>query len=236
MDFAAEFLTQTRLFGDLILDADQDTAVPTCPGWTLKQLLRHVGRGNRWAAQIIIEGTDVNPATVPEGRPPDDRDGKRQWLLDGSQLLVDAAGAAKDDAWTFIGPRPAAWWVRRRLHEVAVHRADAALALGADFALDPELAADAISEWLDIALARGADLGAGVVHLHATEDGLGEAGEWTIADGGWAHSHGKGDLALRGPATDLLLVATGRRAEGDTDVEVFGDDAALQTWLAGMKF
>ena len=44
--------------------------------------------------------------------------------------------------WTFTGPRPASWWIRRREHEVLVHRADAALALGADFAVPAERAAD----------------------------------------------------------------------------------------------
>ena len=57
------------------------------------------------------------------------------------------------------------------------------------------------------------------MHLHATDPGLGEAGEWTIgvADGGiaWSHEHGKGTVALRGDATELLLAiaatSAGRR-------------------------
>ena len=61
---------------------------------------------------------------------------------------MDAVGA--DTAvWTFIGPRPAHWWIRRRVHEATVHRADAAIALGADYQLTPELAADGIDEWLE---------------------------------------------------------------------------------------
>ena len=47
------------------------------------------------------------------------------------------------------------------------------------------------------------------LHLHATDDGLGPTGEWTIAndeDGvNWSHDHGKGEAAVRGRATDLLL-------------------------------
>ena len=43
-------------------------------------------------------------------------------------------------------------------------------------------------------------------------------------------------MALRGPATDLLLVITRRREVGDTAIEVFGDEAVLQTWLDNTKF
>lgn len=238
MDFAAEFVDQNQGFVDVVLGADPATPVTTCPGWTLKQLFRHVGRGHRWAAQIIIDGTDVDPARVPNGKPPDDDDGARQWLLDGGQMLVDAAAVAGSGAtaWTFIGPQPPSWWVRRRLHEALVHRADAAIAVGADFVPRPELAADAISEWLDIALARGVNLDGKSVHLHAHDEGLGERGEWTIADGSWSHAHGKGDVALRGPASDLLLATTRRVDIADTAVETIGDESVWRTWLDRTPF
>ena len=45
--------------------------------------------------------------------------------------------------------KPAGWWIRRRVHEQTVHRADAALALGVGFQLDPELAADGVSETVE---------------------------------------------------------------------------------------
>ena len=61
---------------------------------------------------------------------------------------VDAVGA-HTPVWTFIGPRPAQWWIRRRVHEATVHRADAAIALGADYQLTPQVAADGIDEWLE---------------------------------------------------------------------------------------
>ena len=76
MDFRAALLEQTRAFGDLIRSGDRDTPVPTCGDWTLEKLFRHVGRGNRWAAQIIIERRNepLDPRDVPDGRPPDDLD------------------------------------------------------------------------------------------------------------------------------------------------------------------
>ena len=239
MDFGAEFLKQNQAFAELTLGMAVETPVPTCPGWTVKQLFRHVGRGHRWAAQIIVDRLDgLDPAAVREGKPPADDDGAARWLRDGGQLLVDAVAEVGPDSavWTFTGPKPASWWLRRRLHEVLVHRADAAAALDEEFAPRPELAADALSEWLDLTVTRMPELEGRTVHLHATDGGLGLAGEWTIGTGGWAHAHGKGDVALRGPATDLLLVTTGRRQVGDTGVEVFGDEQLLTTWLGGMEF
>ena len=33
-----------------IIDGDLERPVPTCPGWTFRQLATHLGRGHRWAA------------------------------------------------------------------------------------------------------------------------------------------------------------------------------------------
>lgn len=243
MDFRASLLEQTRAFGDLIGSADPATPVPTCGEWTLRQLFRHVGRGNRWAAQIISDrrSQPLDPRDVRDGKPPEDTDAAIDWLNDGAQLVIDAVDRVGSDArvWTFIGPRPAGWWIRRRLHEATVHRADAALALGAEYDLPPELAGDALSEWLEracvdkrnaVVLDRGQS-----IHLHATEEKLGPTGEWTIVHDGdgvwWSHSHDKGSVALRGPVTELLLATVRRKTAAEAGLEVFGDTAVWQAWL-----
>lgn len=256
VDHAAEFLAENRafadLFGGLSPDTVESTPVPTCPEWTLKQLLRHVGRGDRWAAQIVRDRLDerLDPRSVEGGTPPADPAGVTSWLHDGARQLIDAVDATGPETmvWTFLGPRPAYWWIRRRLHETAAHRADAAIALGAldAFTLEPEVAADAITEWLErVAVQAGTDgaplplADGATLHLHATDPGLGEAGEWTVRVGQgaaqgaitWAHEHGKGTVALRGGATELLLAILRRVPLGDTGIEVFGDDAVWTTWL-----
>lgn len=251
MDYAVEFLEQNHAFGELIRGADASTPIPTCPGWNLDQLMRHVGRGDRWAAQIIADRVDdyLDPRTVPNGKPPSDPDGAIAWLHDGAQLLIDAIDdvGAETPVWTFLGSRPAYWWARRRLHEATVHRADAALALGVDYSLAPELAADAISEWLERVAAQSGTTDAApplddgqTVHLHADDPGLGAAGEWTIrADGNritWAHGHDKGAVALRGGVVDLLLAVVRRAAVTDTGITVFGDASIWQNWLDRTPF
>jgi uncharacterized protein (TIGR03083 family) len=249
MDVRAALVEETAAFGELIRTADPTTPVPTCPDWTLRQLFRHVGRGNRWAAKIVADRRDeaLDPREVPDGKPPDDADAATDWLNAGVQLLLDSvdAAGAHTAVWTFIGPRPAPWWVRRRLHEATVHRADAAIAVGADYRLAPELAADGIDEWLErVAVevsAESSPLDVGkTLHLHATDDDLGSAGEWTITgtdDGiAWSHEHGKGDVALRGSAKDLLLAVVRRQTATEGGLEVFGDTAVWDGWLGRTPF
>lgn len=249
MDFRAALLDQTRAFGELIRGADPSTPVPTCPDWTLKQLFRHVGRGNRWAAQIVADRRcdPLDPRDVRDGKPPDDGDGAVDWLNGGADALISAVDHVGSDCrvWTFLGPRPAGWWIRRRLHEVVVHHADAALALGAEFDPPADLAADAISEWIELMTVQAKRAAPPIepgrkLHLHATDDGLGPTGEWTIVndeDGvGWSHEHGKGDVALRGRAGDLLLAIVRRRSVGDGGIEVFGDTAVWDAWLERTPF
>lgn len=251
MDTAAELIAENASFAALLRDADPSTPVPTCPDWTLDQLMRHVGRGDRWCTQIVAERSSelIDPRTVSGGKPPEDRNGRINWLYEGPRALLEAVAQTGADTpvWTFLGPRPAGWWIRRRLHETAVHRADAALALGVDFAIDPAVAADGITEYLERVVVRAAAPDAEPplvdgqsIHLHATDPGLGDAGEWMIVDrvGGIAfdHGHGKAAVALRGPARDLLLALVRRGDASELGLEMFGDQHVWDTWLARTPF
>jgi uncharacterized protein (TIGR03083 family) len=188
-----------------------------------------------------------DPREVRDGKPPEDPDAAIDWLNSGAQLILDSVDAVGADTpvWTFIGPRPAQWWIRRRVHEATVHRADAAIAVGADYELTPEIAADGIDEWLErIAIESDGtssplDVGR-TLHLHATDDGLGSAGEWSIVgrdDGiAFSHEHAKGDAALRGSAKDLLLAIVRRQSAAEGGVEIFGDAAVWDGWLTRTPF
>lgn len=181
---------------------------------------------------------NLDPRQVRDGKPPAGEE--LAWLDEGGQLLVSAVDSADDDVWTFLGPRPASWWLRRRLHEVLVHGVDAALALGQPVAVEPELAADAIGELLDILTyfdtASAALRDGQSIHLHSTD----AAGEWTVTRRGdavsWSGDHGKASVALRGTATDLLLALTRRQPREESGIETFGDQSVWQSWTDRVSF
>lgn len=235
---------QGRALADVTKAADPATPVPTCPGWTLRQLVSHVGRGDRWAAEVVRTGEPVDTRSVTDGRAPDDPAATADWLRGGAELLVAAAAADPDrTVWSFLGPRPVSWWVRRRLHESTVHRADAALAVGAPYEVDPALAADGVSELLDLLAARPGDTpalaGGTTLHLHATDD-LGSSGEWVLSAGepsfAWRHGHEKADAAVRGPARDLLLGVYRRVPDDHPGLEVLGDAAVWSRFVEHAGF
>ena len=246
MDYAAALIGQNQMLGELLRDADWSMPVPTCPGWTLLQLLRHVGRGDRWAAQIIADRADasLDPRLVRDGRPPADIPGTVRWLSESPRTLLAAVEAVGPDTEvsTFLGPKAAAWWVRRRLHEATVHRADAAIALGAPYELSAELAADGITEWLarladEQALGSPPSLPAGTsLALRAADPHLKDT-TWTVRGTPqgvrWTgQPAASADLVLSGPAADLLLALVRRRPVEDTGISLQGDTTLWRSWLA----
>src|ERR1700722_5033815 len=252
--YVTEIEASTAGLAEILAEHDQSLPIPTCPQWTLRQLVTHVGRAHRWAAEITRTRSEVFIPfrEVPDGRLPDDRAEQCAWLRAGAGRIVDAVReAGSDPVWSFTGPVPAGFWIRRMAHETLVHRADAQLAAGAEPepVIKAEVAADAIDEWLTLLAAgilgdadeRAKALPAGAgLHVHATDDGLGgrgggmirhEAGGLTVEPG-----HGKGDAALSGPAASLLLVLMRRRPASDPAVTVYGDSAVVDGWLASTAF
>jgi predicted lipid carrier protein YhbT len=119
-------------------------------------------------------------------------------------------------------------------HENAVHRWDAENAVGEPQPIDAELAHDGVDEILDVAWRhqmRGpvTDFPTSTLHLHRTDGD----GEWLLSAQDdclvVSHEHAKGDAAARGSASDLALLVWGRR---QPTLEVFGDEAVLDAWLA----
>jgi uncharacterized protein (TIGR03083 family) len=239
-----------------IIDGDLERPVPTCPGWTFRQLATHLGRGHRWAAQIVATRatTPIPLREVADGKLPTDPARHAPWLNAGAGQVIEAVTAAGSDlVWTLTGIGPASFWARRRAHEAAVHLADAQLASGRDVDMAPDVAADAVDEWLariaagtegpaDPARAQARELGTEQqsLHFHATDPGLSGTGEWLVtrAPSGVTvqRGHGKADVAVRGPAASLLLVLTRRLPPSDPDIEILGEQALLIQWLHDTPF
>jgi uncharacterized protein (TIGR03083 family) len=248
--YYAELAASTSVLAALIESADPGLPIPTCPEWNIRQLATHVGRAQRWAAEIVsTRANDVIPfRSVPDGAFPKERAEQAPWLLAGPGRLVSAVQQAGDDrVWAFGFQLPATFWARRMCHETMVHRVDAELAAGRPPALVPDLAADAIDEWLDLQTARlpeqsdeaeGALPPGRSLHLHATDDGI--AGEWVVANGPGGVTvrpgHERADAAVAGPAAAVLLVLLRRRPADDPAVTVHGDRSVLEHWLAHTPF
>jgi len=252
--YLAAVPAQTARFADALHGVDLQQRVPTCPEWTLHRLSEHVGQAHRWAAAVVAERATapVRPRDLVGAQAPQDAAELDRWLRDGAAGLVDTIRSTgpQTPVWSWAEDQRAVFWARRMTHETAVHRADVELALGRDFTLEAELAADAISEWLQLlcspqarqARPELAELrGDGqLLHLHATDEGLGEAGEWIIrrtpAGPVWEHGHRKGDVAVRGPVVNLLLVLMRRTPPDTPGVTVLGDPATLHHWLEHTAF
>lgn len=139
-----------RLLADAAEEAGTGAPVPTCPGWQVRDLLRHTAMVHTWAAAFVTEG---HTSYVPDAGEPD---------LDGPELLArfrhghrQLVGALENaprdlDCWAFFpAPSPLAFWARRQAHETTVHRVDAESARGgAPSPVAPAHALDGIDELL----------------------------------------------------------------------------------------
>jgi uncharacterized protein (TIGR03083 family) len=153
--YCAGIVAQTGLLASSLGGADLFVAVPSCPGWTVNQLLRHLGGGQRWAA-AMVRTRATEPAPDEHFR---DLSGYRgedpavlgSWLAESAADLADALAAAGPDApvWNLL-PDSTAFCARRFTREPLIHRADAMIALGREFAATPEVAADALDEWIEL--------------------------------------------------------------------------------------
>ena len=246
--------TQSALFAEALHSADLQQRVPTCPDWTIYQLTEHLGQAHRWGTAIVTRPatTPPDPSELRVAVAPEDPDGLGTWLREGAGALVDAIRAAdpRKPVWSWADDHSVGFWARRMAHETAVHRADAELTLGREFILEANLAADAISEWLSLlssakAAAVRPELAAlrgegQILHLHSTDPGLGEAGEWIVrrtpSGPVWEHGHAKGDVAVRGPVVDLLLVLRRRVPPAKAPITVLGDASLLEHWLEHTRF
>ncbi|MFJ5263453.1 maleylpyruvate isomerase family mycothiol-dependent enzyme [Streptomyces sp. NPDC088387] len=139
-----------RLLAAAAERAGTAAAVPTCPGWQVRDLLLHTGNVHRWAAGFVAEG-------VMERRPfgPSPQlDGAElvDWYRESHRKLVQTLEAATPDTacWAFLpAPSPLAFWRRRQAHETTVHRFDAEAALGVPHSpVGTEFAVDGIDELL----------------------------------------------------------------------------------------
>ncbi|RLV09081.1 hypothetical protein CTZ27_07860 [Streptomyces griseocarneus] len=254
--YCTEITAQTGLMADHLKGADMTADVPTCPGWNVGQLARHLGGAQRWCEEIVRTrareaAPDAHFRDLSAYRA-EDAGVVAPWLAEGAARLAETLRAAGPAApvWTPVPGGTAAFFARRVAHEAAMHRADADLALGVEYALDEAVALDALDEWMELgSLPMHFEihpwmrelLGPGrTLHLHATDTAPEAHAEWVVDLTGdaitWRRAHEKAAVALRGPLTELLLVVYRRRSPRSGRIEIVGDEGLLDFWLERVAF
>jgi len=242
----AEHLDTLRREGELMaVAADRAglaAAVPSCPAWQVKDLLRHTGYVHRWAARHITEG----PAEVIDGPSEAEilRGGAADadllgWFRAGHAALVETLASADPavECATFMpAPTPLAFWTRRQAHETAIHRADAELAAGPVDGSAPRYPADFAADGIDELImgfgqrrkyqpSAGPGADAGLLRVIAADTG----DAWSIGDGSDA------GCTVSGSASSLYLYLWNRASAGAADITVTGDPALLASWQSSVR-
>lgn len=225
--------------------ADLNAEIRPCPGWDIRELMRHTGLIHLWAAGHLafpnqlpddVDLPDLE-AMWPElaaGWPDDDA------LVDWYRLthanLVDVLRRVPEDleCYTFLPSRSApAMWSRRQASEIAIHRFDAELAAGIQSEFEMVFAADMLDELLSgfapgrrstrLAIDRPK-----VIHVHAED--IDEHWFVTFSPNEVATDRleVEADLTVTGSAAALYLLFWNRTS--DSTVAMDGDADLMDLW------
>lgn len=231
MDTAAHLDHLTRevdLLAEAAERAGPDAPVPTCPDWTVRDLLAHTGEIYRWAARVLRGEQQDFPTSWPDVADAELVDRLRAGAGEAAGLLRAAPGDVQ--CWTFWPEAdPAHFWARRMANETAVHRIDAQRAVGAVTPVETEQAIDGIDELLAGLLAvrpRGVRTEEPVRLAVVPEDA--EAWVVTLTAERIAAVPGSGtaELTVTGTAAELFTWLWNR----DGEVSLSGDLQVAQLW------
>jgi uncharacterized protein (TIGR03083 family) len=183
--FVDEITEQAAALRAAAASAGPAAPTPTCPKWTVFDLVRHLGRVHQWSGRALT--TDPEGESPHPDEPPSAWDELLPWWDTQLGTLVDILRRRQPEtpAWVFDSrsPHTAGFWARRQAHETAIHRLDAEhAAAGSDqpdsvptLVFDPEFAADGIDEALTFLIPRQLDRAPAAVHgtvlLHAADAG-----------------------------------------------------------------
>lgn len=233
-DLLAALARDGGAFAEACEAATLPAPVVACPGWSVADLLWHLAEVHHFWRTIVGEQRDTWDGYVQPPRPADA--GLASFYRAGlaDTLAVLSAADPSQPNWTWSNDHSAGFVVRRMAQETAIHNWDAQEAAGREPSIEAVLASDGIDEFLTHMLGDvtpEAPPVAGSVHLHCTD----VAGEWTLQpkpDGGFTvtREHAKGDAAIRGGASDILLALWRRRSL--STVDVVGDAAVAARFIA----
>ena len=219
-----------RSFEALLAEVDLKTQVPSCPGWTVQDLVGHLGAIHRWATLTVRTGRPGD--SLPS--PPDSRV-LVDWFTEGAADLLLALRDAVPgrECWTF-GPQPRTvdFWIRRQALETALHLWDFSSAVGAPSPIDAALGSDGVDEVTSIMFPRQVQLG--------LADPLPVVVELVCLDSGQRSRLGSDSgsldepaaVTVTAPAGDLLLLLWRRLRLDSPGIVVAGDSESAERVFA----
>jgi uncharacterized protein (TIGR03083 family) len=226
---------ETTLFAEAADEAGLDAPVPTCPGWTVNDLVLHIGEVHRWAtAAIAAKATKLSEIPGDSRGPLPEPDDTVDWLRRGADTLrqtLEAADPSVDYA-AFLTDPPTPrllFWARRQALETTVHRVDAESAVNRCTPVAQDIALDGIDEFLTGFIPRSrTPLRADSPHCLQIAPDYSDQ-RWTVSISSempvTERRATDADCIVSGPASDLYL-ALWNRAPLDS-LKIEGDRAAI---------
>jgi uncharacterized protein (TIGR03083 family) len=235
-DLLDRLRAETAHIAAFAADRDLTVPVPSCPGMTTGEVVRHLGSVYRRITSWVRD--QASPDTW-EHRPADGVD-LIDWYRSGAITLCDLLAGwnpeAPCDTWS-PWDRTAGFWWRRMAHETTVHRADVESAYGPIGAIDPKFAADGVDEVLTLFLCHRLSAAA----LPIPDGSSTRAADQIIGVAAGSHlwrvvlgvDHAEvaqelphdADAVILGDAAGVYLWSWGRRAEDA--IRISGDHAAV---------
>ncbi len=231
----AEYLAILRREGNAFADSIEhalDASIASCEPWVGTDLLWHMIEVH-YSWKFIVNSHLMNPDDYVPRSKPADKDLLTEYRAGLNELIgvlssIDPARSC----WTWAGIHDVAWVIRRMAHETTVHAWDAHRATGNTSDIDAALASDGIDEFVHVMVKSNMreEEGplTGSVHIHCTD----VDGEWLIVPTGTSEvvvtrEHAKGDCAIRGSASQLLLGLWRRIPMSSLEV-IGSSDVAIQ--------
>jgi uncharacterized protein (TIGR03083 family) len=248
MDCLPHFRREIRDFTDTARSVtDMVPLLRSCPGWSMTNIVMHLGWVHRYVTHIIANRLLDEPTNTGLGflhLPPEHVDwptdpnsgpqrgqmptGMLDWFAAGADTLAElfATTDPTTRVSTWSAEQSVAFWLRMQTIEAAIHRWDAQTGLRGPSPIHPDLAVDIIEQTFEVMAPRRrsggqAPVGRGeTFRFHATDVDR----SWTVRFDGDTLALTAGPAAdeFTGSASDLALFLW-HRVDTDTD--------AAKTWF-----
>jgi uncharacterized protein (TIGR03083 family) len=153
--FVEDFAAAAERFAVAVGWSDLRAPVAACPGWSVYDVVVHLGNVHAWAATIVETG---HRAAEHEDEPSSTRPrAVSEWYFAKAEDLYQVLRQTPSESptWNFVdGEGVARFWQRRQLHETTVHHVDLDIASGRRIAISPGVATDGVGEVLEVLLRR----------------------------------------------------------------------------------